>query len=106
MDGDEVLTLVSLVRVTPRQFPKGVTISKLPGLLDRAIGGVAASGVSVGGYYLVPGEYATIRRSVNRLAVPYHDYAVEVLGEKCTQEGCDKHAGLAHVVTLFGRGGS
>lgn len=105
MSIEKALTLVPLIQVVPSQLPHGVTVSRLPVMLDAAIAAVAHTGVTVGGYYLVDAPYSKIRGAVNRLAVPYHTYAVEVLGDRCTLKNCVEHGVPANVISLFRNGG-
>lgn len=95
------LTLVCLVEVNYEALSGGVSLSKLPELLDGAIVNIAPNGLDPQSYYLVSDDVSDLRHGINQLAVPYHQYVVEELGERCALADCAEHRDLAQVVPLF-----
>jgi hypothetical protein len=77
-------------------------LSTLPDRLDSALTKTAPGAIDPEAFFLVPSEATEqLLRSVDRHALPYHNYVVETLGEPCALPDCDEHKELARVLPLF-----
>jgi hypothetical protein len=91
------LLLVCFVRVKPEalkgaSLPEGGEMTALVDRLDQTIIDAASGALDPTAIYLVdPRHSDKLIRTVDNLALPFHDYVVNVLGEQCTNDSCDEH---------------
>lgn len=83
--------LLVVITVDEEKLPKGDAYTELPDQLvdtvHRALPGGALELHAV--YLLNPSKSAAAK--IGALAINYHHYAVNIRGEKCTEESCELH---------------
>jgi len=99
MDSAKEMFLVCVTKIDPSKLPAGNGLSLLPDSLDAALTR-NCPGVVDPLYFMVPSERSdAVLRYVDARSVNYHQYAVEVFGEKCILD-CPEHRELATVIPI------
>lgn len=94
---DELL-LVCFVKLDSTQLkgrglPERRELTELVDRVDEAIFGAAPGSLDPSALYLVEARHGEkLMRTVDNLALPFHEYVVNVLGEKCDDGACAEHS--------------
>lgn len=80
-------------------------VTELVNKLDETLATFAPGAVDPRSIYMLTAKnYIAAERSVDRLALPFHAYVVNSLGETCDKEDCEDHPKeKSNVVNLFGK---
>lgn len=80
-------------KLLTKDLPRLHALSSLPDLLDGALDGASPSGALdlEGAYLLTEEQKLALIPHLERLSLPYHEYAVDVRGEVCREEDCAIH---------------
>jgi hypothetical protein len=89
--------IVSVVQVDEEELgrtglPRREELSSLPDRLQEAISRVAPNALALDTLFLLTdAQKQKLETYLEKHSLPYHEYAVDFRGERCTKQGCKEH---------------